>query len=322
MAWMAILVGIDEAGFGPLLGPLVVSSCSFAIPRQMLDADLWQVLKKSVSIKRAHLAGRLLITDSKKAYSKSIGIGHLKRTVLACCRCFDKNPATLTELIKIICPESLERLMEYPWHEGMTRYPICAGTADLNIASNVFNDDISANGLKLLELKSCCLDVAFYNKMVSEVKNKSSVLFSTTSQLVKNAYDAFGAEHLQVLVDRQGGRAHYRKPLQLMFPGAELKIIRESETVSSYELEDNCRTMRIHFVVGADRKFLPVSLASMVSKFLRELLVDCMNRYFTSRCIGLQPTAGYWKDGLRFIADLKRNFPDFRYDSNRLIRCR
>ena len=319
---MAILVGIDEAGFGPLLGPLVVSSCSFSISQQMLDADLWQVLKKSVSIKRSHLAGRLLITDSKKAYSKSIGIGHLQRTVLACCRCLDKNPATLTELIKILCPESIERLMEYPWHEGMADYHIHADAADINIASNVFNDDMAANGLKLLELKSCCLDVAFYNKMVSEVKNKSSVLFSTTSQLIKNAYDSFGKECLQILVDRQGGRDHYRRPLQLMFPDAQLAVLRETDTVSSYELRDNSRTMRVHFVVGADSKFLPVSLASMVSKFLRELLVDCMNRYFTSRCAGLQPTAGYWKDGLRFIADLKRDFPDFRYDSNQLIRCR
>jgi hypothetical protein len=288
----------------------------------MLDADLWQVLKKSVNIKRSHLAGRLLITDSKKAYSKSIGIRHLQRTVLACCKCFDKNPTTLTDLIKILCPESIERLAEYPWHEGMANYPICAGTTDISIASNVFNDDMASNGLKLLELKSCCLDVAFYNKMVSEVKNKASVLFSTTAQLIKKAYDSFGTEHLQILIDRQGGRAHYRKGLQLMFPCAELKILRESDTVSSYELKDSCRTMRIHFVVGADRKFLPVSLASMVSKFLRELLVDCMNRYFTSRCAGLLPTAGYWKDGLRFIADLKRDFPDFQYDSNQLIRCR
>ncbi len=319
---MAILVGIDEAGFGPLLGPLVVSSCSFSIPQQMLDTDLWRVLQKSVSIKRSHLAGRLLITDSKKAYSKSIGIGHLQRTVLTCCQCLHKNPATLTELIKLLCPESIERLAEYPWHEDMANYPICAGTADINIASNVFNDDMAGNGLKLLELKSCCLDVAFYNRMVSEVKNKANVLFSTTTQLIKNAYDFFGTEQLQVLIDRQGGRAHYRRPLQLMFPGTELKILRESGTVSSYELKDSCRTMRIHFVVGADRKFLPVSLASMVSKFLRELLVDCMNRYFTSRCAGLQPTAGYWKDGLRFIADLKRDFPDFQYDSNQLVRCR
>lgn len=319
---MAILVGIDEAGFGPLLGPLAVSSCSFSVPQQMLDADLWQVLKKSVSTKRSHLAGRLLITDSKKAYNKSLGIGHLQRTVLACCRCLDKTPVTLAELIKILCPENFARLMDYPWHKGIEEYRVYADTADVNIASSVFKNDMVSNGLKLLELKTCCLDVAFYNKMVSEVKNKSSVLFSTTSQLIKRAYDSFDTDSLQILVDRQGGRSYYRRGLQLIFPDAQFAILRETDTISSYELRDSGRIMRIHFVVGADRKFLPVSLASMVSKFLRELLIDCMNRYFISRCVGLQPTAGYWQDGMRFIADLKKDFPDFQYDSNQLIRCR
>ena len=38
--------------------------------------------------------------------------------------------------------------------------------------------------------------------------------------------------------------------------------------------------VRLSFEVGADDLYLPVSLASMVSKYLRELLMDCMNEYF------------------------------------------
>ena len=82
------------------------------------------------------------------------------------------------------------------------------------------------------------------------------------------------------------------------------------------------RIMRLHFVVGADGRFLPVSLASMASKYLRELLVGNINRYFTGLCADLKPTAGYWKDGLRFIQDLKDNLPDTRFDHNQLVRCR
>jgi ribonuclease HII len=322
MAGMAVLAGIDEAGFGPLLGPLVVSSATFSLPDNSLEADLWQLLQKSVGLTRKHLAGRLLINDSKKAYNKSLGIKHLQRTVLTCCRCLDKNPATLAELINFLCPDSLERLMDYPWHKTITDYQILSGPADITIASSVFRDDMAANEIKLLDIKSRCLDVAYYNKMVSDVKNKSSVLFSATSQLIKRAWDSFGSENLQILIDKLGGRVHYRKNLQLMFPDAELKILRQTDTISSYQLQSDSKTMRLHFVVGADRKFLPVSLASMVSKYLRELLVDSMNRYFLSFCTGLKPTAGYWKDGLRFVEDLKRDFPHVQYDSNQLVRCR
>jgi hypothetical protein len=60
----------------------------------------------------------------------------------------------------------------------------------------------------------------------------------------------------------------------------------------------------------------------MVSKYLRDLLVDNINCYFAGFLSDLRPTAGYWKDGLRFIDDLKKNVPHIRFDSNQLIRCR
>ena len=36
----------------------------------------------------------------------------------------------------------------------------------------------------------------------------------------------------------------------------------------------------------------------------------------------LKPTAGYWKDGLRFIEDIKTNLPNVSFDSEQLIRSR
>jgi len=319
---MVVLAGIDEAGFGPLLGPLVVSSSAFLLPHHFLTADLWQILRKSVANTRKHLAGRLLVTDSKKAYSKQKGIKHLERTVLACLGCLGKNPVTLNELLTLLSPGCIERLNDYPWHGDIADHRISVDAADMAIASAVLKEDLAANGIELLELRSCCLDVAYYNKMVSSVKNKASVLFTTTSQLIKNAFDNFAGDYLQIMVDRQGGRVRYRRNLQRMFPDMELKILCEGSKTSSYELKADGKQMRLHFVVGADQRFFPVSLASMVSKYLRELLVDNMNRYFTGFNPDLKPTAGYWKDGLRFVDDLKRNVPNVRFDSNQLIRCR
>ena len=319
---MVVLAGIDEAGFGPILGPLVVSSSVFSLPNHFLTADLWQLLRKSVGSTRKHLAGRLLITDSKKAYSKQKGIKHLQRTILACLGCLGKNPATLTELLTLLSPDCIERLNDYPWHRDIGSYRLSTDIADMAIASSVLKEDLASNGIELLELRSCCLDVAYYNKMVGSVKNKASVLFTAVSQLIKNAFDNFAGDYLQVIVDRQGGRVRYQRNLQRMFPDMELKILREGPAASSYELKADGRQMRLHFVVGADQRFFPVSLASMVSKYLRELLVDNMNRYFTGFNPDLRPTAGYWKDGLRFIEDLKKNIPHVTFDSNQLIRLR
>lgn len=319
---MAVLAGIDEAGFGPILGPLVVSSSVFSLPRELLEADLWRLLMRSTANRRKGIAGRLLIADSKKAYSKTLGIKHLQRTTLACLRCLGEEPATLTELMALLSPDCLERLSNYPWYEQAAGYHLSADIADVAIASSVLADDMASNGTKLLQLHSRCLDVAYYNEMMASVKNKAHVLFTAASQLIKTAFDNFAADGLQIIIDRQGGRIHYRKNLRQMFPDMELRIIRESPAVSSYELQADGKCMRLHFAAGADSRFFPVSLASMVSKYLRQLLIDNVNRYFAGFHPELKPTAGYWKDGLRFIKEIKTNLPHVKYDNNQLIRCR
>lgn len=328
---MAVIVGIDEAGFGPILGPLVISSSTFLLPHHLLTSDLWQVLKKSVADRRRHLAGRVLIADSKKAFSKSLGIKHLQRTVLACLKCLGKEPATLTQLLSLVSADCLERLSSYPWYKDAGDQQISANKTDVAIATSVLQDDLASNELKLLELKSYCLDVAYYNKMVSAVRNKASVLFTATCALINSAFDNFAApafsyesksDGLHIIIDRQGGRVRYRRVLQRMFPDMQLKILKETPAASSYELLRDGKQMRLHFAVGADDRFLPVALASMLSKFLRQLLIENINRYFTGFHTELKPTAGYWKDGLRFIEDLKQNIPHVAYDSNQLIRCR
>ena len=319
---MVVLVGIDEAGFGPLLGPLVVSSSTFSLPHHLLKSDLWQILKKSLSDRRKRLAGRLLVVDSKKAFSKSLGIKHLERTVLAALKCLGEEPSTLAELMELLCPDCLGRLSDYPWYEDAGSRPLSADVADSRIASSVLAEDLSSNGIELLELKSCCLDVAYYNKMVAAVKNKANVLFSATSRLIKNGWDNFADDDLQIIVDRQGGRIRYRKHLQRLFGDMDLRILRESPESSSYELRANGKRMRLHFVVGADERFLPVSLASMVSKYLRELLIGNINRYFASFNGDLRPTAGYWKDGLRFIEEIGTSLPHVKFNRTQLVRSR
>jgi hypothetical protein len=47
-----------------------------------------------------------------------------------------------------------------------------------------------------------------------------------------------------------------------------------------------------------------------------------MNEYFVGMSAGLKPTAGYWKDGQRFVEDLRRQLPHVAIDSRKLIRCR
>jgi ribonuclease HII len=349
-AQVAILAGIDEAGFGPLLGPLVVSCSAFSVPPELLGADLWQTFRRSVGKTRKHLQGRLLIADSKKAYKRgedtpvsraspacagpgscpqsegetpsTRGLGHLERTVLGVLQCLGKEPAHLTELLVALCPDCLPRLQEYPWHQKMPQCDLRHGPADGKIASRVFANDLEARGAKLVLLRSCCLDVAHYNTLVSRVKNKAQVLFIAVTQLMQSLLDGFSDDVIQIQVDRQGGRAHYRENLLRSFPGVDLRIVQEGDRTSTYELRTGGRLVRLSFEVEADDLHLPVALASMVSKYVRERLMECMNEYFLGMSADLKPTAGYWKDGQRFVEDLRRHLPHVAIDSHKLIRSR
>ena len=347
---MAILVGIDEAGFGPILGPLVVSSSAFRVPDNLVWANLWEILRTSVSEKRTSLKGRLLIVDSKKAFTRTIGIKHLRRTVLATLKHLGSEPKNLTELISSLCPDCLEHIAEYPWYKQVNDYQLGGDNADIDIAVSMLQADLANQHIELLGLKSRCLEVAHYNRMVTAVDNKAKVLFTAVAELMQSAMRDFAGDDLDIVIDRQGGRNHYQRQLQLMFGESQLRIIHEDQDRSSYELteknttaehaenaENNYKTnsansavsavkqvrrVRVHFVVGADSKFLPVSLASMACKYLREVLVENINNYFLSFNPAIKPTAGYWQDGLRFIEDIKTHIPNLSFNENQLIRCR
>ncbi len=319
---MTILAGIDEAGFGPLLGPLVVSSCAFSITPELADQDLWPLLRKSVGKTRSGLRGRLLIADSKKAYKRAEGLGHLERTALAALGTLGERPADLATLLNVLCPDCAPRIWDYPWYAASRGTAIPAERADTRIAAKVFAEDTARVGANLMGLTCHCLDVGHYNAMVERMKNKSQVLFVTTTQLIQKLLDRFEGQDLHILIDRQGGRVHYREHLLRSFAGMELRIVQETEQRSAYELRGRSRKVCISFTVGADGRHLPVALASMVSKYVRELLVESMNRHFAGLSPDLKPTAGYWQDGLRFLKDLREQLPEVPLDRHRLVRCR
>src|SRR2546423_14891314 len=78
MPW---LVGLDEAGSGPNLGPLVQAAVAARVPDGV--ECLWRCLAAGVRRAADPDDGRVLIDDSKLVYAGPNGLARLERSVVS-----------------------------------------------------------------------------------------------------------------------------------------------------------------------------------------------------------------------------------------------
>ena len=321
---MAVLIGIDEAGYGPILGPLVVSAAGFEIPDELLGNNLWEVLSKSCAKNRSGSAGRIVINDSKKLHKGRGDYRLLQRGVLsALAGRGGELPRTMAGLLECLKAGCGEQFSEYPWYgEAIGDGQLSYDADDIVTAGGALGNDLADKDCKLLGLWSRLVLVGKYNQMVAAVNNKATVLFMVASELIYEAAKQFPQENLQFVIDKHGGRSHYRERLQQIFPDLKMKVLVENETTSSYHLTGPGSSVKIHFLARADDRQLPVALASMASKYLRELFMEKLNEYFLGRLPDIAPTAGYYKDGKRFLGELERKIELTDSERERLVRSR
>ena len=118
--------------------------------------------------------------------------------------------------------------------------------------------------------------------------------------LVGHAEGAF----VHAVVDRQGGRISYARELLGVFPGASVRVLRQGADESLYELSRGRSAFaEVRFVRNAEASHLPVAVASMTAKYIRELAMARFNAHYCGRMRELKPTAGYATDAGRWLAD-------------------
>lgn len=302
-----IYAGIDEAGYGPLLGPLCVGASAFRVsfpPQALLDTappDLWKLLESALCRKPRDPKRRIAIADSKKL--KSAGkqpLAHLERGVLAFAACEPpENDRALLNALGVH-PRATSAT---PWHETPQSMPVSHSAAEIAIARNLLANTLAKTGVVLEHFGVAALDAPGFNALYETLRNKARVNMSLVFDAARNIDLLRGDEPTFLAIDRQGGRSDYTAELEAhVARGARVRTIVEDGERSTYEIGEG---LVLSFEVGAEERHLPVALASMGAKFVRELSMRRLNAFFTARMPSLAPTAGYVEDGRRYLAEVK-----------------
>jgi len=317
-----IVVGIDEAGYGPLLGPLVVSATAFNVPPERANDNLWSVLSDGVCNEPSRHETRLPIADSKILFKRKKGIETLERTALVMLKAAGRSPETLRDLTKILAPEKLEQLSQHPWYAHYDcAIPSATSSADIATRANAVKRCMSAQQVSIRGIFCEVVAEADYNRRIKITRNKATLLLQAGLRLIQKIQARVGTPMI-VHVDRQGGRAKYREALMTFFEGQSLRVNSETPTCSAYTLGEGDRSWTIDFTTKGESSHLPIALASVFSKYLRELYMGAVNAYFGSRVDDLTPTAGYYTDAMRFLADIAPAVQREKIDKSLLVRSR
>jgi ribonuclease HII len=354
--------GIDEAGYGPLLGPLCVAIAAIRLDEWDKGGpapDLWKLLGDGVCRKPADKRRRIAIDDSKKLKRPNDSttchpLAHLERAVLTFlsslapegrpnvatgegCR---RRPQPVEEIRESLRPEGAEEepettqppsldtdllahvgvtLESHLWYSGPPLpLPVSTTRADIAIAANLLRLALARAGASCPILRCEAIGESAFNDILARTGTKAAATGHAITRFLRDVWDhhAVVADTCEggprLICDRQGGRTHYADSLAAALPGTTITPLEESPQRSRYLVAGSTcriagdtrpRALTITFMPDSETRHFPVALASMLAKYVRELMMARFNRYWCAQMPELKPTAGYTQDARRWLRD-------------------
>lgn len=327
---MVLWAGIDEAGYGPRLGPLVVAGTAFVVGERPAQDGLWEVLGDAVARHAKGSDGRLVVNDSKKLYSPAVGLRRLEEGVLgflqagAASDAGRKGIRRAGDVLALLHVGRLSRPTRSPWFQQAAglALPLATNLSALESKASALREALQGGRMQAFSARAAVVFPPEFNHVVRRTRNKSFLLFQKCGLLLQELWNYAGPQESHIVVDKHGARRRYRRLLLDVFPGCQCDVLSEEPDRSVYRIADGGRTLTLSFKENGEAYALPVALASMVAKYVRELYMLAFNRYWRERMDGLKPTAGYHGDAARFLRDIAPLLHAEQVDMSALVRRR
>jgi hypothetical protein len=307
---MMIYAGIDEAGYGPLLGPLVITRAVFTLELDCANPFpcLWSTLRGTLCRGPSVPEGRIRIADSKELYSPAQGLRLLERGVLSLLHLLGEQPRSLQSLLDSLGFDEDSRRCRSPWYadeEGGPRLPVHLDKRSLEGARRKIELGARKKRVGLADASVAVVFEDRFNDLVGKTGSKASCAWQFVAGHLRAIWERYAGESPVVVVDRQSGRRYYGELLSAAVPEAECVALSEEAAASRYRLcAPRGRQMEVVFEVESEKRHLPTAFASMLAKYVRELWMARFRGYWAALAPQVRPTYGYFGDGRRFLQDL------------------
>ncbi len=309
---MFVYAGIDESGYGPIFGPLVVARSVFTMETDCHPAlfpdSLWGYLVDSVCRRVSDDKDLIPVNDSKLLYSAAIGLRHLERGVLPFIKSLYHLPAAAGELIKLLAFDDESVRSPFPWYADTEDGPVIPSAGDSE-QIRLLTENLLVNGekqcIRIADLSGAVVFEDRFNRLLEKYPTKAACSWSFVQGHLSYIWNTYGEHHPFVVIDRQGGRKFYESLFAGMFPDTIVGVTETGDNHSAYRIIGKNRSMDIVLKIQSEQYHLPAALASMTAKYLRELFMTRFQRYWSRIAPDIRPTFGYFKDGKRFLAEIE-----------------
>ena len=314
---MPFLIGSDEAGYGPNLGPLTITGTLWR--NQSGQACLYDALEQVIkSAPDRKSDGRIVVADSKVVYKSSGSIKNIETTVLsflaAANHRSDDNgfakielanvPRSVEHLVRLACPRSdwqlLSALPAYDF--SSVELPLKADPREICENASRLIGSMAAAKVDLMSIECLPVFPADFNAGLKSFGNKATLLSNRTLEIVSRL-KVMTDDDLEIVCDKHGGRSKYSGLIKAHLTDQPICTGEEAKQCSDYSFSDQQRDVVVRFQAGGE-SFMPTAIASMVSKYVREVFMTAWNEFWIQQIPDLKPTKGYPLDAKRFKAEI------------------
>jgi ribonuclease HII len=274
-----LVVGVDENGLGPRLGPLIATAVTLDV-REYERARLCRI------------ATRVGIGDSKQtsAFGQMSEAEGLALAIVE--QLHGRVPSDADELVSLIGLDGAEALRApcppasaaQCWSIGV-RLPAFGGEPQRGHKQLA---RLAKHGVRCVSARTTVTCAGVLNLQLRALGSRTSVDLALFERLVLDARASVDSD-LEIVLGMVGGIRDYPRYFTRLC-AHEVSLLERNRQGFSYQVAG---VGRLTFEIDADARHVPVGLASMIGKYVRELCMERQNRFYAQHQADLPRFSGY-----------------------------